>query len=151
MRALTRWRWRLAVVALVALLVIWLLGPRYTQLQLASDAEAFRQIVGGEQGRYVGAGVADVVFAASYGLLALAIARPPFASRLGAWLVVVGAACDEVENSVLLANVFAGRQLTDGRVALMRAAGGAKYLALAAGVAVYVLAWVVERSRRRPA
>lgn len=99
MRTLRRWRWTLVVGAVVALIAIWLLGPKYTQLQLAADAEGFRRIVGDERGRYIGAGAADVAFAVIYGLLALAIARARRASRVGAWLVVVGAAFDEAENS----------------------------------------------------
>jgi hypothetical protein len=148
-RALTRWRWPLATATIVALGAIWMLGPKYTQLQLASDADAFRRIVGDERGRYLGAGVADVAFAALYGLLALAIARTPLASRIGAWLVLAGAAFDEAENALLIASVTAGRSLSDGRVELMRTAGLAKYLAITAGVILYVGSWVIERRARR--
>lgn len=92
----------LVVAAIVALGSIWLLGPKYTQLQLAADAEGFRRIVGVERGRYIRAGVADVAFAAFYGLLALAIARTPPASRVAAWLVfvvLIGALADVGEDS----------------------------------------------------
>ena len=134
---------------MVALVAIWLLGPRYTQLQLASDADEFLRIVGDARGRYVGAGVVDVAFAASYGLLALAIARSPLLSRVGAWLVFGGATFDLVENALLIANIRAGRDVSDGRVDLMRAAGVAKYATLVVGTALYVVAWTVERRRRR--
>ena len=149
MRTLRRWRWTLLGAAIVALGAIWLLGPKYTQLQLATDAEEFRRIVGDERGRYIAAGATDVAFAALYGVLALAIARPPFASRIGAWLVLRGAAFDEVENALLIANVSAGVQLSDARVELMRSAGVAKYVAIAAGVVLYVGSWVMERLGRR--
>jgi hypothetical protein len=148
-RALARWRWPLVIAAIVALGAIWLLGPKYTQLQLASDADGFRRIVNGEGRRYVSAAVGDVAFAAYYGLLALAIARKPLASRVGAWLVLAGGVFDEAENLLLIANVAAGINLSDGRVQLMRTAGVAKYIAIAAGVVLYVGAWVVERYRRR--
>jgi hypothetical protein len=143
--ALPRWRTPLVVAAVVALGAIWLLGPRYTQLQLATDADTFRGIVGDERGRYIAAGVSDVAFAAFYGLLALAIARPPLASRVGAWLVLAGAAFDEAENTLLIAGVAAGPALTDGRVELLRNAGVAKFVAVIAGVVLYVGAWVLER------
>ena len=149
MRSLTRWRWPLGIAAVVALVVNWLLGPRYTQLQLASDAEQFRRVVGDDRGRYMSAGFADVVFAVFYGLLALAIAGRSLASRAGAWLVLVGAACNQVENALLIANVSAGMDLTDGRVELMRMAGVAKYVAITGGLLLYVGAWVLERRRRR--
>ncbi len=149
MRRLAGWRWPLAAVAIAALGAIWLLGPKYVQLQLASDADEFRRIVGDERGRYISAGVADVAFAASYALLALASARPPLASRIGAWSVLAGAASDEVENALLIANVLAGMDLSDSRVELMRAAGVAKYVAITAGVVLYVGAWVIDRRRRR--
>lgn len=139
----------LVVAAIVTLGAIWLFGPRYTQLQLAADAAAFRRIVGDERTRYISAGAADAAFAALYGLLALAIARTPLASRIGAWLVFVGAVLDEVENSMLIANVAAGVNLSDGRVEVMRAAGVAKYGAIAAGVLLYVGSWVIERLGRR--
>lgn len=148
-RTLRRWRWMLVVAAVVALVAIWLLGPKYTQLQLASDAEAFRRIVGDDRSRYIGAGGADVAFAAVYGLLALAIARTPLASRIGAWLVLMGAAFDEAENSLLIANVLSAVKLSDGRVELMRTFGVAKYLAIAAGVLVYGGSLIIERLRRR--
>ena len=150
MRALRRFRWLLVVAALLALVVIWMLGPAYTQLQLAADADRFRRIVGDERARYLGAGAADVAFAALYGLLALALARAPASSRLGAWLVVAGAAFDEAENSLLIANVSAGSTLTDSRVELMRIAGVAKFVAIAAGVLLFVGSWLVERLRYRP-
>lgn len=149
MRTLTRWRWPLVGAAIIALGAIWLLGPKYTQLQLASDADGFRRIVGDERGRYISAGVADVAFAAFYGLLGLAIARTPLVSRIGAWLVLAGAAFDEAENLLLIANVTAGMNLADERVELMRTAGVAKYIAITAGVVLYVGAWVTERRRRR--
>lgn len=133
---------------MAALVVIWLLGPEYTQLQLASDADHFRRIVDGDRGRYVGAGFADVAFAVSYGLLALAIAGSSPASRAGAWLVLVGATFDEVENSLLIANVMAGTDLSDGRVELMRSAGIAKYAAIVGGVLLYIGSWVLERRRQ---
>jgi hypothetical protein len=147
--SLQRWRWPLVVAAIVALGAIWLLGPKYSQLQLATDADAFRRIVDGDRGRYVTAGIADVAFAASYGLLALAITRRPLASRLGASLVLAGAVFDQAENLLLIANVAADTNLSDGRVQLMRAAGLAKYAAIGAGVVLYIGAWVVERFRRR--
>lgn len=148
-RTLRRWPWLLVVAAVVALVAIGLLGPKYTQLQLAADAEGFRRIVGDERGRYIGAGAADVWFAAAYGSLALAIARTPSASRVGAWLVLTGAAFDEAENSLLIANVLSGLRLSDDRVELMRTAGAAKYLAIAAGVLLYVSSLVIERFGRR--
>jgi hypothetical protein len=139
----------LAVAAVIALLAIWLLGPKYAELQLAADAEAFRRTVSDERGRYIGAGAADVAFAVIYGLLVLAVARARRASRVGAWLVVVGAAFDEAENSLLIANVLSGVRLSDTRVELMRAAGVAKYLAIAAGVLLYVGSLMIERVGRR--
>jgi hypothetical protein len=147
-RTLRSWRWPLVVGAVIALGAIWLLGPRYTQLQIAPDAEAFRRIVGDRKGRYVCAGAADVAFAASYGLLALAIAGTPIASFIGAWVVVAGAVFDEAENSVLIANIAAGEKLSDGRVELMRAAGVAKYVAILVGVLLYVSSWAIERRDR---
>lgn len=144
-----RWRWVLVVAAIVALGAIWLLGPKYAQLQLATDAEAFRRIVGEDPGRYLSAGAADLAFAPSYGLLALAIARTPPASRTGAWLVFVGAVFDEAENALLMANVSAGVTVSDGRVELMRTAGVAKYVALGAGVLLYLGSWAIERLGRR--
>lgn len=146
-RTLRRQRSTLVLAAAVLLGAIWLLGPEYTQLQLADDAASFRRIVGDERGRYLMAGGADVAFAASYGAIAIAIARAPLASRIGAWLVVAGAACDEAENSLLIANVVAGVKLSDRGVELMRTAGVAKYVAIATGVVVWFGAWVIERRR----
>ena len=135
----------LVVTAIVALGAIRVFGPDYAQLQVADGAGSFLRIVGDQRDRYVMAGAADVVFAACYGLLALAIARAPLASRVGAGLVLVGAAFDEAENSLLIANVMAVGELSDGAVELMRAAGVAKFVAIATGTLLYVGAWVVER------
>lgn len=144
MRTPGRRRWILVAAALGALCAIWFLGPQYAQLQLSTDAEEFRRIVGDDRGRYIAAGVADSAFSAFYGLLAVAIARQSLASRIGAGLVFVGAALDEVENWLLITNVTAGWTLSDGRVELMRTAGVAKYVALGAGVLLYVGSWVTE-------
>ena len=149
MRSLVRWRWPLCIAAAVALVAIWLLAPRYTQLQLASDAEKFRRIVGNDRTRYISAGFADVAFAVTYGLLALAIAGRSFASRVGAWLVSIGAVFDEIENGLLISNVSAGIDLSDARVELMRTAGFAKSAGIASGVVLFVGAWLIERRRRR--
>jgi hypothetical protein len=54
--------------------------------------------VDGQRSRYVGAAAVDVLFAALYGALALAIARPARLSRIGAWSVVVGAGFDQMES-----------------------------------------------------
>ena len=63
--------------------------------------------------------------------------------------MLAGAAFDLVENALLLANIRAGRDLSDGRVDLMRAAGVAKYATIVAGAILYLVAWTVERRRRR--
>lgn len=145
---LARWRWALFAATVAALATIAMLGPKYGQLQLAPDAEAFRRLVGGERARYVRAGTADALFAVFYGLFALGIVRRTLASRVGAWLVVAGAVFDEIENSLLIANVAAGSDLSDGMVRWMRLAGAAKFLTIGAGAVLFVGDRVLERRRR---
>lgn len=145
---MTRLRWPLGLASLAALGAIWLLGPRYGQLQLAGDAGEFLRIVGGERSRYLAAAVADALFAACYGLLALAIARPSLASRVGTWLVVAGAAFDETENALVVANLATSSGLSNGRVDAMRIAGVAKFTSVALGAFLYLGAWVLDRRGR---
>lgn len=52
----------LVVAAVVPLVAIWLLGPKYTQLRLAADAEGFRRIVGDERSPCDRSNTADIAY-----------------------------------------------------------------------------------------
>jgi hypothetical protein len=131
---------------------IVVLALHYNDAQLAGSAHEFRRVVGGDGGRFAAAGVVDVAFALSYAALAWAVARRigTLLARTGAVVVSVGAVFDVVENVLLLRNLGRGDALTDDAVASMVAAGGRKWAFAAAGVAVLLVSWLVER-RRQPA
>lgn len=148
---LRRHRWPLIALAVVALVAIWLLGPEYTNLQRAADAEAFRELLPDDQReRYLGAGVADLVFAAAYAFVALSFVAPgSLLSRAGAWFVVTGAVFDEAENVFVLANVRKEEAITDSAVMVMRTLGEIKTVTLGIGIVLLLLSAVERRRSRR--
>jgi hypothetical protein len=143
-----RRRWRLMVVSSVVLgVMILLLAPHYNDVQRASDAEEFRQAVADDgRARTAAAASVDMAFAVSYALLAAALSRRHVATRVGAALVALGAACDVVENSLLLVGVAQYADLDDSTVDTMRRFGAFKWVAVVAG-GLTLAAGLLSRAR----
>jgi lysophospholipase L1-like esterase len=135
----------LFAIAAVSLVLIVVVGPSYGDLQTVDTATAFRALANEGTGRYVAAGVIDLVFAAAYGLAALTMPMTPLASRLGALLVALGAAADEAENATLLRNIAGRATLTDSDVHLMRTFGHVKWALILAGLALLFAALLWKR------
>ena len=140
-----------AVVTAVSGLAIQLAEPDYTSLQTASDAAEFVRLID-SAGRAISATLADVVFALAYGTLGViglrAHGRGSRLATAATVLVVVGAASDEVENSLVLANILRRRSLTDGWVDAMQVPGTTKWVAVA-GLLV-LIGFLVRSALERP-
>ncbi len=148
------WKALLAVVV-VAFFTIGVLKLDYNDLQTARDAATFREVLGDDRGRAIGATLADMVFAVGYGLLGLLVFRTlDKAARglIGAALIGGGAIADEIENVLVLRNIVAAETTTDGWIDAMRTVGTAKltllYLALGALAGFAVLRVVRNRPYR---
>lgn len=133
----------IAAVALILILVVS--RGKYGDLQTAKDASAFRSLTAKDAWRFVAAGFFDLVFAAAYGLAALGMPSTPRTSRIGAWLVALGAVADEAENVALLVGVSRRESIDDGAVALMRAFGTWKLGVIVAGLLLLYLGLVQRR------
>jgi hypothetical protein len=146
-----RWPW-LLVVTLVALVAIRVLEPNYVDLQLADDADAFRAAITAP-GRALAAAVADMVFAAGYGLLGVIGYRAHGGraawATAGAVVVAIGALADEAENLFVFANVAGRAELTNGRIDAMQIAGTMKWLIVPGflGLLVVLIGRAVTRRR----
>ena len=147
MEFLRHHRRELIALTLVFLVAIVVLAPQYNDLQLAADADAFRDALpDGERNRYIGATIADFLFAAAYAATALALTRPGLRlSIIGAWVLVAGAVFDEIENSFVLAGVLDEGGVTDGAVDAMRLFGTLKWVGIAAGLVLMAVALVQAR------
>ncbi len=146
--AWSRW-WVPVACAAATLPLIFVFGPEYLELQQAPDADNIRSIVGDDRWRYAVAAAVDFVFAASYGVAALAISkRAGLALRAPAG-IVVGAVLDELENVFVLVNVLWVASIDDTTVDIMRGIGRLKNWALVVGVLLLVagVVWLLVRRR----
>lgn len=150
-RELRQHRRLLIALAVAALAAIAVLGPEYIDLQRATDADAFRELLPDDQrDRYMAAAVADVVFAAAYAFVALSFVAPgSLLSRAGAWFAVSGAVFDEGENVFVLANVRKEEAITDSAVMVMRTLGEIKGVTLGIGVILLLMSAIERRRSRR--
>jgi len=133
-----------AIAAVALVLIVVVSQGKYGGLQMAKDATVFHSLASTDTWRYVAAGLIDLVFAAAYGLAALGMPSTPRASRVGAWLVALGAVADEAENVTLLVGVSQRASITNGAVDLMRAFGTAKLGAILLGL-LLLYAGLVQR------
>ncbi len=152
-----RWWWIALTIAALALPLILVCGPAYGTVQRATTRGSIALLVD-DKGRYLAAGLVDVVFAAAYGLAGLAIVRRVGLHWAVAMLWVLGAALDEVENVLVLLNVRAFSNLKapdpnpeadNWRVELMHDVGTWKGRVLLAGIGVLVLTAIVVVIARR--
>jgi hypothetical protein len=144
--------WQLLLVVVIAALAgIRLLEPEYNALQTATDAADFRDALD-YPGRAIAAALCDVVFAVGYGLLGIVAFRALGGrSRLataGVVAIVAGAAFDELENLLVIANIIRRETLTDSWIDAMRIAGVAKWVAILASLALLVALLIFRATRR---
>lgn len=136
-----------AAIAVVALGAMQLLGPHYGDLQTAADLRDFKDILPDQQhGRYIAAALADLVFAAAYGLSALAFSGNRRLAMAGGVAVALGAIADQLENVFLLRNI-SGREssIRTGDIDTMQRFGLAKSWLIGIGLVVLLAAYVWSR------
>ena len=111
---------------------ISLLEPDYTKLQTAADADAFVALLD-QPGRAIGAALADMVFALSYGVLGVIGLRvhggETWYATAGGVAVATGAFFDEIENMFVIANIVARDTITDAWINAMQIPGTLKWIA----------------------
>lgn len=115
------------------------------------DADGFRSLVD-SSARTTLAGLFDIAVAAAYGGLGWIglqhHGRGTQLSRVAGWAVVVGATFDQIENVLVLRNVAAMENLTDGWVTVMRLAGALSFVAAPAILLLYgylIRTWIERR------
>jgi hypothetical protein len=125
-----QWKWVLAVMV-VAAVGIQAFFADHNNLQTASDADAFRRVLGDDAGRALAAAGSDVVFAAAYGVLgviAFQAHAKGWLATVGCVLVAGGALFDELENVVLIRSIAAHRTIGDSAIDLMQIPGTLKWI-----------------------
>ena len=145
-------RWKLIfVVGAVAGLAIFVFEPDYNTLQMSSDAEDFRSVLGGDDTRALIANICDMIFALAYGVLGVVAFNRLTSGKvalLGSVLAIGAALADEIENVLVFLNIRSD-SLTDGRVDAMTTVGAIKWVLIVA--ALVWLAALVVRARSRKA
>jgi hypothetical protein len=145
-----RRHWRLGLTVLIAAAIGNLaLAPDWNAIQTAATPERFATLID-SQARVLASAACDIVFAAAYGSLGWTGARRWSVGRwaaIAAWSIAVGAAFDETENLVLVANVMRGDDVSARWLDVMRILGSLKYLA-APGV-VLLNVFLVRAALRR--
>ncbi len=137
----------LVVTSIILLALIPVFGRHYVSAQTAQDAEAFRSLFGqSARWHYIIAACIDLLFAASYGLLAIAVGWPAsFAGNaskvrgVATLLVVVGALMDGLENVMMIVIIVTRRTASDAWIDTMRLFGRLKWSFVAVGLLVLAL------------
>lgn len=143
-------KWWVPLLGVVGFaLLIYALAPRYTDLQVAGTAAAFRDAAADvSDGRSIGAAVADIFFAMSYFTLGVALTRPLLVSRIGLGILGIGAVADFVENTLVGIGVAKGDEVTNGYVDTIRAVGALKWTCTLLAPALILAGLFL--ARRRP-
>lgn len=143
------WKPLLAITVLAGI-GIAVFGPNHMELQMADGADAFRDHLDGPT-RHLVAALFDVVFAAGYGLLGVAVLRAIDARGLpgtvAAVTILAGALFDEIENVFLIANIARHEVLTDGWITAMQVPGTLKWIGSIGFVILFVLLILRWRAR----
>jgi hypothetical protein len=120
----------LLTITIASAIAIMVLEPDYTKLQTAKDAADFQEVLDHPK-RAAAAAVADIVFAAGYGLLGVvgfrAHGRGARIATVGAIAIAAGALFDMIENLFVIANVARHESLTDGWIDAMQVPGTLKW------------------------
>lgn len=119
-----------AIIALGAAVIIWLLFPGYVDLQAAPSPDEFRGVLGGDAGRAIGAAAVDIVFACTYALLGW-IAYAHVSAGVPRWIgtgaALGAAAADQIENVLVLMNIQDRSSVTQSALDQMATAGSVKW------------------------
>lgn len=129
------------VLAVLACAALFVLMPNYVDMQSAPTPAIFRGELGDHERNALLAALADLAFAALYGLLGV-IAFDAVATGLlrviGTVLIVGAAVADEIENVLLMINIGNADTVTQGAVDAVGTAGDVKYVLLAAGIILFL-------------